>query len=70
MVKAEKLRRGKRTKGFPGGSDGEESTCNSGDLSSPEFPGRSYPRPYTYLENSMDSGAWRATVHGVRKSQT
>jgi len=22
------------------------------------------------LENSMDRGAWRATVHGVAKSQT
>ena len=22
------------------------------------------------LENSMDRGAWRATVHGVTKSQT
>ena len=25
---------------------------------------------YSYLENSMDRGAWRATVHGVAKSQT
>ena len=24
----------------------------------------------TYLENSMNRGAWRATVHGVAKSQT
>ena len=28
------------------------------------------PTPYSYLENSMDRGAWRATVHGVAKSQT
>ena len=25
---------------------------------------------YSFLENSMDRGVWRATVHGVAKSQT
>ena len=25
---------------------------------------------YSCLENSMDRGAWQATVHGVTKSQT
>ena len=25
---------------------------------------------YSYLENSMDRGAWQATVHGVAKSRT
>ena len=25
---------------------------------------------YSWLENSMDKGAWQATVHGVAKSQT
>ena len=25
---------------------------------------------YSYLENPMDRGAWRATVRGVAKSQT
>ena len=25
---------------------------------------------YSYLENSMDRGAWQATVHGLQKSQT
>ena len=24
---------------------------------------------YSCLENSMDRGAWKATVHGVKKSQ-
>ena len=24
---------------------------------------------YSYLENPMDRGAWRATVHGIAKSQ-
>ena len=28
------------------------------------------PLQYACLENSMDRGAWRATVHGVTKSQT
>ena len=31
--------------------------------------GKGYPRQYSGLENSMDRGAWRATVHGVAKSQ-
>ena len=28
------------------------------------------PFQYSCLENSMDRGAWRATVHGVAKSWT
>ena len=28
------------------------------------------PLPYFCLENSMDRGAWQATVHGFAKSQT
>ena len=28
------------------------------------------PTPYSCLENPMDRGAWRATIHGVTKSQT
>jgi len=32
--------------------------------------GNSYPLQYSGLENSMDRGAWQATVHGVAKSQT
>ena len=28
------------------------------------------PLQYSCLENPMDRGAWRATVHGVTKSQT
>ena len=53
--------------GFPGGSDGKESTCSSGDLASisglggsPE-EGNSYPLQYSCLENPMDRGAWWAT---------
>ena len=63
-------------KGFPGGSDGIESTCNVGDLGlipgSGISPGEGKGNPFQYscLENSMDGGAWWATVHGVAKSQT
>ena len=28
------------------------------------------PLQYSCLENSMDRGAWRATLHGVAMSQT
>jgi len=63
--------------GFPGNSDGKESACNMGDLGLiPGLLGRSpgeekgYPLQYSCLENSMDRGAWQATVHGVTKSWT
>ena len=32
--------------------------------------GNGNPLQYSCLENSMDGGAWWATVHGVAKSQT
>ena len=57
--------------GFPGGSDGKESSCNAGDLGSILRLGRSlgkgkgYPLQYSGLENSMD-----CIVHGISKSQT
>ena len=63
-------------KGFPGGSDGEESACNVGDqgsiLGSGRSPGEGNGNPlqYSCLENSMDREAWQATAHGVAKSQT
>ena len=62
--------------GFPGGSNGKESACNVGDAGlipgSGRFPGKGnvYPLQYSCLENSMDRGAWWATVHGVAKSRT
>ena len=61
---------------FPGGSDSQESTCNEGDQGSIPRLGRStgegkgYPLQYSGLENSMDRGAWQATVNGVAKHQT
>ena len=32
--------------------------------------GNGYPLQYSYLENSMDRGTWRATVHRIAKSWT
>ena len=32
--------------------------------------GNGNPLQYSCLENSMDRGAWQATVHGVAESQT
>ena len=59
--------------GLPGGSDGKESACNAGDLGSIPGLGRSSgegnsnPLQYSCLENPIDRGAWRATVHGAAK---
>ena len=61
---------------FPGCSEGKESACNVGDLGSIPGSGRSpgggngNPLQYSCLENSVDRGAWKATVHSVAKSQT
>ena len=60
---------------FPGGSDGKESVCNTGDWSLILGLGRSpgegngNPLQYSCLENSMDRGAWWATGHRVAKNQ-
>ena len=62
--------------GFPGGSDGKESACNTGDPGSVPGSGRSprggngYPLQYSCIDNSMDRGAWQVTVFGVTKSWT
>jgi len=62
--------------GFPCSSNSKEFACNAGDLGSIPGSGRSSgegngnPLQYSCLENPMDRGAWRATIHGVAKSQT
>ena len=62
-------------KGFPGGSDGKESTYNVRDVGSIPGLGRASgrghgnPLQYSCLKDSMDRGAWWAVVHGVAKSQ-
>ena len=56
-----------------GGSDGKEPACNAGDLGSIPRSGRSpgegngKPFQYSCLENSMNQGAWWATVHSCRE---
>ena len=55
---------------LPSGSDGKESACSAGDVDSIPGLGRSpgegngTPLQHSGLENSMDRGGWRATVHG------
>ena len=68
-------------RGFPHSSVSKESTCNTGDPGSSLRLGRSpgsgialregngNPLQYSCLENPMDGGARRATVHGVAKSR-
>ena len=58
------------------GPGGKASACNAGDMNLIPGSGRSpgegngNPLQYICLENSINSGAWWATVHGVTKSQT
>ena len=60
-------------KSFPHSSVSQESACNTGNLGSIPGSGRSpgegngNPLQYSCLENPMDRGAWRATVHGVAR---
>ena len=60
-------------KGFPGGSVAKNKPANAGGLGSIPGLGRSpggghsNPLQYSCLENPMDSGVWRATVHGLAK---
>ena len=58
---------------FPGGSVVKDPPANAGDASLiPELgrspgEGNGNPLQYSCLENSVDRGAWWATVHGVAK---
>ena len=66
----------RNNKGFPGGSDDKESSCNTGEPGSIPGSGKApgerngYPLQFSCLENSMDRGACWATVHGIAKSRT
>ena len=72
---SQRLRPSKKSPGFPSGSNDKESVCNARDQSSIPGSGRSpgggndNPCQYSCLENSMDRGAWQATVHGITKTQ-
>jgi len=58
-------------RGFPGGSDGEESACNAGHPGSipglGRSPGEGHGKPlqYSCLENPVDRGALQATIQRV-----
>ena len=62
---------------FPNGTSGQEPTCQRKRYEtwiqslSREDPwrGNGNPLQYSCLENPVDRGAWRATVHGVPKCQ-
>ena len=62
--------------GFPGGSVVKNLATNEGDTGSIPGSGRSpgegngNPVQYSCLENSMDRGAWQATVHGITREST
>ena len=65
--------------GFPGGSGVKNLPANAGDAGDSSSilgfgrssgGGNSNPLQYPCLENSLDRGAWQATVHVVAKSQT
>ena len=62
------------TKGFPG--DSVNPSASAGDSGSILELGRSpgggnvNPFQYSRLGNRLDTGAWWATVHGVKRSQT
>ena len=67
------------TLGFSGGASGKEPTCRGRRCKRCRFSpwvekipckGNGNPLQYSCLENPMDRGAWRVTVHGVAKSQT
>ena len=59
--------------GFPGGSDSRVCLQCRRPSFNPwvrKIPwiGNGNPLQYSYPENPMDRGAWRATVHGAAKS--
>ena len=72
------------SQGFPCGASGKEpnagdmSLASAGDIRdmgsipglgrSPGGDGHGNPLQYSYLENPIDRGAWRATVHGITNS--
>ena len=59
--------------GFPGGSVVKNPPANAGDadlipgLGRSSGEGNGNPLQYSCLENPMDGGAWRATIHGGLK---
>ena len=75
-TRLKRLSSSRSSKGFPGGSEVKAFASNAGDPGSipgsGSSPGRGNGNPlqYSCLENPMDRGAWKATVHGVVTSRT
>ena len=63
-------------RGFPGGSvvnNLPDNVRDTGPIPGSKRSlggGHGNPLQYSCLENAMDRGAWRVTVHRVAKSQT
>ena len=61
---------------FPGGASGKEPVCKCGRCEFNPWMGRSpvgrpgNPLQCSCLENLMDRGTWKATVHRVTRSWT
>ena len=68
------IKGGKGDRGFPDGSVVKNLLANARDMGSiPELrrssgEGNGHPL-HSCLGNPMDKGAWRATVHGLQKSE-
>ena len=65
--------------GFPGGTVVKNSPASAGiirdvglipESGKPPEEGNDKPLQYSCLENSIDKGAWWATVHGITKIRT
>ena len=68
-----------QTSGFPGGTVVKNPPANAVDardvgsihgLGRSPGEGNGNSIQYSFLKKTIDRGAWRATVHGVAKSQT
>ena len=57
-------------KNLPASAGGTRDTVLIPGLGRSPGVGNGNPLQYSCPENSMDRGAWRATVHGAAKSQT
>ena len=63
----------KEVEGFPGDSEGKESTYSAGNPGSipglGRFPGEGNGNPFQFscLENPMNTGACQATAHGLQR---
>ena len=67
-----------KSRGLSPWLSGKESACSAGDIGGlGSIPGLGRcpgdgcgnPLQYSCLENAMDRGAWRATVHGVTQTE-